>query len=97
VLHWAGGANGKGALLTGDVIQVGQDRKSVSFMYSYPNYIPVSARTVRQIVAAVEPYQFDQIYGAWFGQNILCDGKQVLHQSADRYIAAISDGESPRA
>ncbi|MEP7226847.1 MAG: MBL fold metallo-hydrolase [Gemmatimonadales bacterium] len=93
VLHWAGGAGGKGALLTGDVIQVGQDRKTVSFMYSYPNYIPVNARTVRDILAAVEPYQFDQLYGAWFGQNILCDARQALHYSADRYIAAIADGD----
>ena len=91
VLHWAGGARGKGAILSGDVIQVGQDRKTVSFMYSYPNYIPVNARTVRGIVAAVEPYQFDQIYGAWFGQNILSDAKQALHRSAERYIAAIAD------
>ena len=91
VLHWAGGAQGKGALLSGDVIQVGQDRKTVSFMYSYPNYIPVSARTVREIVAAVEPYQFDHIYGAWFGQNILDHAKQALRFSANRYIAAISD------
>lgn len=38
VLHWADGANGRGALLTGDIIQVVPDRKNVSFMYSYPNY-----------------------------------------------------------
>src|SRR5205823_719412 len=32
VLHWPGGANGRGALLTGDTIQVVMDRNSVSFM-----------------------------------------------------------------
>jgi len=91
VLHWSGGAGGKGALLTGDVIQVGLDRKTVSFMYSYPNYIPLNTRTVRRIVDAVEPFDFDQIYGAWFGQNILKNAKQALGYSAERYIAAISD------
>src|SRR5262249_23635348 len=35
-LHWTEGA---GALFTGDVMQVTQDRKFVSFMYSYPNFI----------------------------------------------------------
>ena len=95
VLHWAGGAGGQGALLTGDVIQVGQDRRTVSFMYSFPNYIPVNADTVRRIVSALEPYQFDQIYGAWFGQNILSNGKQALRYSSDRYIAAIADELSP--
>ena len=43
-LHWPDGAEGKGAILSGDTIQVVEDRRSVSFMYSYPNYIPLSAR-----------------------------------------------------
>ncbi len=96
VLHWAGGAGGKGALLSGDVIQVGQDRKTVSFMYSFPNFIPVNAETVRRIVAAVEPYPFDQIYGAWFGRNVKANAKEALRSSADRYIAAITDDTSSR-
>jgi len=91
VLHWAGGAQGKGALLSGDVIQVCPDRKSVSFMYSFPNYIPLNASAVRRIESAVEPYAFDAIYGAWFGQNIVGNAKQALHRSADRYVAAISE------
>ncbi|HEY3011900.1 MAG TPA: hypothetical protein VGJ36_04070, partial [Gemmatimonadales bacterium] len=93
VLHWAGGAQGNGALLTGDVIQVGEDRKTVSFMYSFPNYIPVSAATVRRIIEVLEPYQFEQIYGAWFGQNIRANAKEALRYSADRYIAAVSEGD----
>jgi glyoxylase-like metal-dependent hydrolase (beta-lactamase superfamily II) len=91
VLHWAGGAGGKGALLTGDVIQVGLDRKTASFMYSYPNYIPLNAGSVRRIVQAVERFEFDQIYGAWFGQNILRDAKEALRYSAGRYLAAIAE------
>jgi glyoxylase-like metal-dependent hydrolase (beta-lactamase superfamily II) len=91
VLHWAEGAQGKGALLTGDVIQVGQDRKTVSFMYSYPNYIPLARRAVQQIVDAVQPFEFDEIYGAWFGQNIRGNAKEALRYSATRYLAAIQD------
>jgi glyoxylase-like metal-dependent hydrolase (beta-lactamase superfamily II) len=93
VLHWSGAVQGKGALLSGDVIQVGRDRRTVSFMYSYPNYIPVNASTVRRIVNALEPYQFEQIFGAWFGQNIMKEAKQALRYSADRYIRAISEGD----
>jgi hypothetical protein len=44
VLHWAGGAEGRGALLAGDIIQVVPDRKHVSFMYSYPNYVPLAEK-----------------------------------------------------
>jgi glyoxylase-like metal-dependent hydrolase (beta-lactamase superfamily II) len=89
VLHWAGGAGGKGALLTGDVIQVGEDRRSLSFMYSFPNFIPLNRATVRSIVAAVEPYPFDAIYGGWFGRNVTAGAKDALRSSAERYIRAI--------
>ena len=43
VLHWRAAADGRGALFTGDVAMVAMDRRSVSFMYSYPNYIPLNA------------------------------------------------------
>jgi hypothetical protein len=89
VLHWADEAGGQGALLTGDIIQVVPDRKHVSFMYSYPNYIPLAASAVERIVAAVEPFQFDRIYGAFWDMVIDQDGKAVVKESAERYLRAI--------
>jgi hypothetical protein len=71
------------------VLQVGQDRKSVSFMYSYPNYLPLDAATVRGIGAAVEPYPFDQLYGAWWERNILNGAKEIVQRSVQRYLRAI--------
>jgi glyoxylase-like metal-dependent hydrolase (beta-lactamase superfamily II) len=91
VLHWAAGAGGLGALLVGDTIMVGQDRRTVSFMYSYPNLIPLNARTVRRIATALEPYEFEQIFGGWFGKNILEGGKQAIRYSARRYLHAIAE------
>jgi len=90
VLHWADGSGGKGALFTSDTIQVVGDRRYVSFMYSYPNLIPLNAQTVRRIVAAVEPYPFDHIYGGWSG-DVVADAKEALHRSAERYIERIQD------
>jgi hypothetical protein len=89
VLHWAGGAGGRGALLTGDIIQVVPDRKHVSFMYSYPNYIPLSAPAIERIVQAVEPFQYDRVYGAFWDMVIEKDGKAVVKRSAERYLRAI--------
>jgi hypothetical protein len=89
VLHWAAGAGGKGALLSGDILQVCADCRHVSFMYSYPNYIPLSVAVVRQIVAAVEPFPFDRVYGAWWDRVILEDAKQAVERSKERYIRAI--------
>jgi len=91
VLHWADGADGGGALLTGDTIMVGEDRRSVGFMYSYPNCIPLNARAVERIGSSVEPFEFDHIYGAWFGRNILSAGTQAVRYSVRRYLHAISD------
>ena len=76
VLHWAAGADGRGALLTGDVIQVGEDRRSVSFMYSYPNLIPVGAATVCRIAQTVDRYAFDAIYGAWW-RRVIASGPRT--------------------
>ena len=91
VLHWDGGAAGSGVILSGDVLQVGHDRRTVSFMYSFPNYIPLNARAVRQVGAMVEPFEFEQVYGGWFGRNILAAGKDAVRYSVRRYLHAISD------
>ena len=89
VLHWPNGAAGRGALLTGDIIQVVQDRRYVSFMRSYPNLIPLSAASVSRIVQRIEPLGFERIYGAWWQRNVLSDGKSAVQRSADRYLHAI--------
>jgi hypothetical protein len=86
VLHWAAGADGKGALLTGDILQVTLDRRYVSFMRSYPNLIPLSAAAVDRIVAAVQPFAYDRIYGAWWDRHIDTDAPRRVAESRDRYV-----------
>jgi hypothetical protein len=89
MLHWKNGAGGQGVLLTGDTIKVAADRRAVSFMYSYPNHIPLPAADVRRIAAAVEPLVFDRIYGAWPGHVVRSGAKPVVRQSANRYLQAL--------
>jgi glyoxylase-like metal-dependent hydrolase (beta-lactamase superfamily II) len=89
VLHWESGAGGRGAIFTGDTITVVSDRRWVTFMYSYPNQIPLNEAAVRRIVDAVEPYSFDRIYGGWPGSIVQSDAKGAIHRSADRYIMHI--------
>lgn len=84
VLHWADGADGKGALLTGDTIAPARDRRWVTFMRSYPNYIPLPEPAVRRIVEAVEPYEFDRLYGGWI--EVMENAKEAVLRSAERYI-----------
>ena len=91
LLHWPEGTGGKGTILSGDILQVVPDRRWVSFMYSYPNLIPLGASTVRRIIEAVGPFEFDRIYGAWWGKVVLEDAKASVKRSADRYTRAIEE------
>jgi len=88
VLHWPDGAGGRGALLSGDIVQVLQHRRSVTFMWSYPNMLPLPASEVERIVAALGPWEFDRIWGAWWERVIPTDAKTVIAESASRYVAA---------
>jgi len=89
MLHWADGEDGAGSLLTGDIIQVVQDRRYVSFMRSFPNHIPLPASAVRHVVASVEPFAFTRLYGAWWDAIVQGNGKTSVERSAERYLRAI--------
>lgn len=91
VLHWAAGADRRGALLTGDSLYVVQDRRHVSFMYSYPNLIPLSPSAVRGVLKAIEPFPYDRLYSAWFDKVVVKDAKAAVARSAERYIRAIQE------
>jgi hypothetical protein len=86
--HFAGGTVclWNGAMLSGDIVQVIPDREWVSFMWSYPNLIPLPAREVERIKGVVETLEFDRIHGAWWGTFVGPDARQKTLRSADRYV-----------
>ena len=91
VLHWADWSKGLGVLLSGDILQV-VPSGHVSFMWSYPNLIPLSAAKVQGMVKILEPFAFDAVYGSFSGRGqIDTNGKQVVAASVARYIARISE------
>ena len=90
VLHWPAGAGGRGALFTGDTIMVAADRRWVSFLRSYPNYLPLPAVAVERIAAAVEPLAYDRIYGNPGWEKLIETGaKDAVARSVERYLAAV--------
>lgn len=89
VLHWAQGAQGRGALCTSDVLTVVLDRRFVSFMYSYPNHIPESPAVIERALRLLEPFAFDTIYGGWWARVVASDGKAAVARSAARYLARL--------
>lgn len=97
VLHWRDGADGQGVMLSGDQPQVCADPKWVSFMWSYPNFIPLSAAEIQRIAKALEPWPFERLYGAFWPSVVAADAKDVVRRSAERYIRRIVGKYSQRA
>ena len=92
VLHWN---EGPGVLLCGDILQVTMDRKFVSVLRSYPNMLPVSAPAIDRVAAALDPFAYDAVYGAFTPREILADGKARVALSLQRYRDAITgDGSA---
>jgi len=89
MLHWAAGAEGRGVVCSADIATVNLDRKSFTFMRSYPNQIPLSGKGVRAIAAALAPFQFNRVYSHFFERVLAADAKRILHESVERYVAAI--------
>src|SRR5258705_45066 len=91
VLHWADWSEGRGVLLSGDILQV-VPSGHVSFMWSYPNLIPLSAAKVQRMAEILEPFAFDAVYGPFSGRGqIDANGKQVVAASVARYIARMRE------
>jgi len=94
VLHWRQGEAGRGALFTGDIVQVAMDRRWTSFLYSYPNFIPERPRLIRRALEILKLYDFERIYAGFWGRAVGVDGPGALQRSADRYLRfALDDGE----
>ena len=97
VLHWDNaidGADGQGVLFSGDVLSVVADRRWVTFMYSYPNDIPLDSTTVRRMADMLEPYAFDRIHDA-FDRHVTGDARHAVARSAERYIRHVDGRAGP--
>jgi hypothetical protein len=88
-LLWPGGAEGRGALFCGDMPMVAMDRRWLSFMYSYPNLIPLPPDEVRRIAGVLAGYEFDRLYGSWPNRVVESDAKAAVARSAERYLKQV--------
>lgn len=86
VLEWATGNDGLGVLFASDAIFTNPDRRTVSFMRSYPNRLPLSGNVVQRLAAQVEQLHFDRLYNN-FGAVVPQDAKAIIRYSADRHAA----------
>lgn len=88
VAEWKAGSGGNGVLLTGDIIRVVADREWVTFMYSYPNFIPLPALIVERMAGQLEGISFNRIYDA-FHRIVGEDAGAAVQRSAKRYVTAL--------
>jgi hypothetical protein len=95
VLFWADGSSGKGVVLSGDILQVVMDRRWVSFMYSYPNLIPLPRSTVEEMAAIMRRYRYEHLYGAFEGREILSEADVSVQRSAKRYVEHLQPATQP--
>ena len=86
VLHWQAG---EGILLAGDILQVTPGKDAVSFMWSYPNMLPLPANTVERMTGHLRGKRFERLYGAFEGQNILAQADEIVQRSGQKYIACL--------
>ena len=86
VVHWAGGASGRGVLLSGDTIVVTPGEDRVTFLWSAPNRLPLSEAAVLGVLSAVEPFAFDRIYGGWWAPVLRSGARATVQSGALRYI-----------
>jgi hypothetical protein len=90
VLHWKDGPRPGGALFSGDAPQVVSNRRHVSFMHSYPNFMPMPPGAVRGMQARLAGYDFEDVYGYTWGRNIIGSGRAAVDASFERYLSAIA-------
>lgn len=90
VVHWTA-PDGNGVLFSGDTIGSVADSRWVTFMRSFPNWIPLSGAVVRRIAAHVSRYKFDRLYSN-FGGCVPRNARAVVQRSAERYAAWV-EGE----
>jgi glyoxylase-like metal-dependent hydrolase (beta-lactamase superfamily II) len=89
VLHWTAD-DGAGVLLAGDIVQVTPGADRVSFMWSYPNMIPLSAPVVTDVAERLAAWPIERIYGAFAGQNVRSGGQEIISRSAKAYVERIT-------
>ncbi len=88
-LHWQDERRRAGALFPGDALQVVADRRHVTFMYSYPNYIPLHPQAVLNMRARLAKFQFSDVFGYTWGRNIIGEGRAGVDRSFERYLRAV--------
>lgn len=90
-LWWKTGPRPAGSLFPGDAIQVAMDRRRTSFMYSYPNALPLGSASLRRLRANEADLRYEDLFGFAPDRQIIGDAKQCVAASFDRFATALAN------
>lgn len=96
VLHWATGPRPGGSLFAGDALQVATDRRHVSFMFSYPNQLPMRTVDVVAMRDRLAAYSFQDVFGYTWDLDIIGDARRQVDASFERHLSAVHDTSRPQ-
>ncbi|KLT42614.1 hypothetical protein CC85DRAFT_307982 [Cutaneotrichosporon oleaginosum] len=93
ILHWdrgaePGGGPKTGLILVADTMMVRMDRRGFTFMWSYPNMIPLRPADAVGVVAAIDDLEYGAASSTWPNRMIRRDAKVYAHRSIERYLDA---------
>ncbi len=66
------------------------DRRWLTFMFSYPNFIPLGPQAIYGIVQRLEGFSFDRLYAAVPGWIVSGSADAAVKESAHRYLQALA-------
>ncbi|KFM22440.1 Uncharacterized protein YmaE [Auxenochlorella protothecoides] len=82
----------EGVLFTGDTIM--PTPRGATFMYSFPNMLPLPAGEVRRMRGTAEGLRFDQLRGSFAHRVIEENAREVVLRSAALYIGLLDGTEA---
>ncbi|KAK9458364.1 beta-lactamase-like protein [Dipodascopsis uninucleata] len=68
---------------------------SFTFMWSYPNMIPLSPDEVLEIWKTLSSISFNTVHSGWWGKNVTPNAKERVLESAQMFVRAMGYNDHP--
>ena len=76
----------KGVILSGDTLYISRSGGHIAVMHSFPNLILLSKQEFLSVFEKAKNLEFDTMYGAFAGQDLVGNAREVFDSSMKRYI-----------
>ena len=76
----------KGVVLTGDTLYISRSKRHIAVMHSFPNFILLSKQEFLSVFEKTRYLEFDTMYGAFDGQDLIGNAREVFDSSMTRYL-----------